>query len=189
VSVSLPDGAGHLSVNNVPVDQVDGDVWLLPGDYVFDAFAGNRWLDSSGEPVTITADDDYQQVDVPGAVASDAFKQEVQRQIDAYLTACMSSTDLEPENCPNSVYAGGDVRNVKWTMDQAPTPDFDSFDGTFPADLSYGEPGQATVTYESDESYGFGAPDWQPQTEQSDLYLSSVTVTQDGDTLTVSIDD
>lgn len=186
VSVSMPDGAGHLSVNNVPVDQLDSDLWMLPGDYVFDAFAGNQWLTSPQEPVTITSDDD-QAVDVPAAVASDAFKQEVQRHVDAYLATCMASTELEPANCPNAAYAGGDVRNVKWTMDQAPTLDFDSFDGTFPADLSYGDPGHATVTYESDESYGFGAPDWQPQGDESDLYLSSVTVTQDGDGLGVSI--
>jgi hypothetical protein len=189
VSVSLPEGAGDLTVNHVAVDRIEDDVWLLPGDYVFDAFAGNRWLESSGEPVTVSAGEDYQYAEVPGAVASDAFREEVQRQIDAYLATCIASTELQPANCPNSAYGGSDVRKVKWTLDQAPTPDFDSFDGTFPADLSYGESGRATVTYEADESYGFGPPDWKPQTEESDLYLSSVTVTENGDSLLVTIDE
>jgi hypothetical protein len=189
VSVSMPDGAGDLSVNGVAIDSIDDDVWLLPGDYDFDAFAGNRWLESPSEPVTVAADEDFQFADVPAAVASDAFRDEVQRQIDAYIADCMASTDLEPDGCPNSAFAGTDVRNVRWTMDEAPTADFDSFDGTFPADLSYGDSGHATVTYEEDESFGFGPRDWQKQTEESDLYLSSITVTQEGDALLVSFDE
>ena len=47
---------------------------------------------------------------------------------------------------------------------------------------------KATVTYESDESYGFGAPEWTKQTEESDLYLSSVTVTEEGGKLAVAIE-
>jgi hypothetical protein len=186
VSLFMPDGAGDLTVNGVTVGQVDDDVWLLPGSYVFDAFAGNQWLESSGEPVTVAADEDFQSAEVPDAVASDAFREEVQRQVDAYLAACMASTELEPDGCPNSGYAGPDVRDVHWTLDQAPTPDFEGFDGTFPADLSYGESGRATVSYEEDQSFGFGPRDWQPQTDESDLYLDSVTVTEDNGTLVVS---
>ena len=189
VSLSAPEGAGNLTVNGVAVDRVDDEVWLLPGDYVFDAFAGNPWLASSGEPITVSAEEDFQFAEIPGAVASDAFREEVQSQVDAYLAECMASTELDPENCPNAAYGGSDVRNVRWTLDEAPTPDFDSFRGTFPADLSYGEVGHATVTYEADQSYGFGPPDWQPQTEESDLYLSSVSVTEEGGTLVVSIED
>ena len=189
VSVSVPDGVGDLTVNGITADWGDGDLWLLPGDYVFDAFAGNPWLKSSGEPITITAGEDFQYAEVPGAVGSDAFREEVQRQIDAYLAKCIASTELEPEKCPNSVYGFGDVRKVKWTLTQAPTPDFANFDGTFPADLGYGESGRATVTYEADQSYGYGPRDWQPETEESDLYLSSVTVTEDGDSLRVTINE
>lgn len=189
VSVSMPEGAEDLTVNGVAVGHVADDVWLLPGTYVFDAFSGNRWLESSGEPVHVAADEEFQFAEVPGAVASEAFRDEVQRQIDAYLADCMAAKELDPPNCPNSTYAGTDVRNVVWTLDQPPTPDFDSFDGTFPADLSYGDSGHATVTYEADESYGFGPRDWQRQTEESDLYLSSVEVTAQGDNLVVSISD
>lgn len=189
VSVTVPDGAGDLTVNGVAVDRIDDEVWLLPGDYVFDAFAGNRWLESSGEPVTVSAEEDYQFAEVPGADASQAFRDEVQRQIDAYLATCMAATVLDPEDCPNSAYGYGDVRKVAWTLVEAPVPDFDGFDGTFPADLSYGESGRAKVTYEADESYGFGPRDWQPQSDESDLYLSSVTVTLDGEDLVVTIGD
>lgn len=189
VSLTMPDGASDLSVNGEAVDSVGDNVWLLPGSYDFDAFSSNKWLESSGEAVTIAVDEDYQYAEVPGAGASDAFREEVQAQIDAYLDACMAATDLEPENCPNSSYAFGDVRGVTWTLEQAPTADFDSFDGTFPADLSYGESGRATVTYEADQSYGYGPRDWQPQTEESDLYLNSVTVTDEGGSLLVSISD
>lgn len=187
VSVSAPENAEDLTVNDVAVGSVEGDVWLLPGDYDIDPFAGNQWLESSGEPVTITAEDGYQYAEVSGAVASEEFRTEVQRQLDDLLAECMASTELEPENCPNSAYAGTDVRNVTWTMTTPPVPDFDSFDGTFPADLSYGDSGQAVVTYESDESYGFGPKDWQPQQEESELYLDSLTVTEEGDGLLVTI--
>jgi len=189
VSIFVPDGAGDLAVNDAAVDRIGDTVWLLPGDYVFDAFAGNPWLESSGDPVTVAAGEDYQYAEVPGAVASDAFREEVQRQIDDYLAECIASTELEPENCPNSAYVGTDVRNVSWTLNQAPAPAFNSFDGTFPADLSYGDSGRATVTYEADQSYGFGPPDWEPQTEESDLYLTSVTVTEDGEDLVVTIEE
>lgn len=187
VSISAPDGDSDVTVNGAAVGRTDKDVWLLPGDYVFDASGGNPWLTSSGEPVTVAADEDFQFAEVPAPVASDAFKAEVQRQVDAYLAACMASTQLEPKNCPNSTFAGPDVRKVMWTMDQAPTVDFSSFDGTFPADLSYGDSGHATVTYEADQSYGFGPRDWQPQTDESDLYLNSVTVTENGSSLVVTI--
>ena len=187
VSLYVPDGARGLTVNDVAVDSVDGDVWLLPGDYVFNAFADNPWLESAGEPITVAADEDYQYAELPGAVASDAFREEVQRQVDSYLATCIAATELDPDGCPNSTYGGSDVRNVVWTLDQAPTPDFEYFDGTFPADLSYGESGHATVTYEADQSYGFGEPDWQPETEESDLYLGSVTVTEDNGDLEVTV--
>jgi hypothetical protein len=187
VSLAMPEGATDLSVNGEAVESVGDNVWLMPGSYDFDAFSGNKWLESSGELVTVALDEDYQYAEVPGAGASNAFREEVQAQIDAYLDACMTSTDLEPENCPNSSYAFGDVRGVTWTLEQAPTADFDSFDGTFPADLGYGESGRATVTYEADQSYGYGPRDWQPQTEETDLYLNSVTVTDDGGSLLVSI--
>ncbi|MGB0101047.1 MAG: hypothetical protein WBP61_12285 [Nocardioides sp.] len=187
VTLAMPDGASDLSVNDEAVDPVDGDVWLLPGSYVFDAFAGNEWLESTGEPVVVAVDEDYQYADVPRATASAAFQEEVQSQIDTYLEACMASTDLEPENCPNAAYAYGDVRGVTWTLDEAPTADVEYFDGTFPADLSYGESGRATVSYEVDESYGYGPRDWQSETEETDLYLSSVTVTDEDGSLVVSI--
>jgi hypothetical protein len=189
VTVSVPDGAGDLTVNGVAVDPVGEDVWLLPGDYVFDAFSNNPWLESSGDPLSVAADEEYQYGEVPGAVASGAFREEVQGQVAAYLAECMASTELDPDDCPNSAYGGTDVRNVVWTLDQSPTPDFEYFDGTFPADLGYGESGHATVTYEADQSYGFGPSDWQPQTEESDLYLSSVTVTEEGGGLLVAISD
>jgi len=189
VTVYVPDASGDLAVNGVEVDPLDGEVWLLPGDYVFDAFAGNPWLETAGDPITVAADEDYQYADLPYPVASDAFREEVQGQVDDYLAECMASTELEPEGCPNAAYEYSEVRNVQWTLVQAPTPDFNSFDGTFPADLSYGESGRATVTYEVDQSYGYGRPDWQEQTEESDLYLSSVTVTESGGELEVTIDE
>lgn len=189
VSVFVPDESEELAVNGVAVDRPDGEVWLLPGDYVFDAYAGNPWLESAGDPVTVVADEDYQFADLPYPTASDAFREEVQGQVDDYLADCMASTELEPENCPNTAYEYSEVRNVEWTLLQAPTPDFSRFDGTFPADLSYGDSGRARVTYEVDQSYGYGAPDWERQTEESDMYLSSVTVTEEDGDLVVTIEE
>jgi hypothetical protein len=165
------------------------NVWLLPGDYVFNAFANNHWLESTGEPFTVAADEDYQYAELPGAVASSAFREEVQRQVDSYIATCIASTELDPDGCPNSAYGGSDVRNVVWTLDQAPTPDFDYFEGTFPADLSYGESGHATVTYETDQSYGFGGARLATRDRGVRPYLSSVTVTEDNGDITVMITD
>ena len=134
VSVFMPDAAGDLTVNEAEVDRVDGDVWLLPGDYVFDAFSGNPWMESSGGPVTVVAGEDYQYAEVPGATASDVFREEVQRQIDDYLAECMASTELEPVDCPNSAYGYGEVRNVTWTLTQAPDTGLRDLRRHLPAD-------------------------------------------------------
>lgn len=188
VSVTMPENGDSLAVNGIDVERVEGDVWLLPGDYAIDPYAGNRWLESTTDQVTVSPGSDFSFLELPEATASDEFVTEVQRQVDAYLSTCMAAVELEPAGCPNSTYGGSEVRNVTWTLQSAPVPDFESFDGTFPADLGYGESGRATVTYELDESYGFGAPDWQPQTEDLDLYLTSVTVTEEDGELVVDIE-
>lgn len=189
VTLTVPESSDGLTINGAEVGQVDDYVWLLPGDYTIDAYAGSPWLESAEDPVTVSAEEEFQFLDVPEATASEAFVAEVQRQVDAYLAGCIAAEELDPDGCPNSAYGGSEVRNVQWTLESAPVPDFSSFRGTFPADLSYGESGRATVTYELDESYGFGRPDWQPQTEESDLYLGSVTVTEQNGELVVDIED
>ena len=189
VSLYVPDGAGDLTVNDVAVDPVGGDVWLLPGDYVFNAFANNQWLESTGEPFTVAADEDYQYAELPGAVASNAFREEVQRQVDSYIATCIASTELDPDGCPNSAYGGSDVRNVVWTLDQAPTPAFEYFDGAFPADLSYGESGHAPSPTRPTGTLRLRRARLATRTEESDLYLSSVTVTEDNGEIMVTITD
>lgn len=48
----------------------------------------------------------------------------------------------------------------------------------------YGTDGSATATYEVDESYGFGAPEWVEETEESRLDFT-VEVDLEGDQLEV----
>lgn len=62
-----------------------------------------------------------------------------------------------------------------------PTISWDGFYGTFPVQLSTDGEGEASVTYEYDESFGFGKPEWTTETETSDLYFNVEVDLVDGE--------
>ena len=159
---------------------------MFPGTYDLNPYGDSHWLKADDSGSVVSPQDSYAYLELPEPNPSDELMEEINSQLDAYLAKCMSSTEVDPDGCPNSTYAGTDVRNVKWTLTQEPTADLSYFDGTFPADLDFSD-ASAEVTYESDESYGFGAPDWTKQSESVDLYLSG-SVDVDGDTVKVSFD-
>jgi hypothetical protein len=102
--------------------------------------------------------------------ASDALVAETSRQVAAALAACEKSTDIEPEGCPFSRFAFGDVRNVKWSI--TADPDYGlsrSFDGTWR--LSGGKAGEATVSYERNASFSQTDPEWKEETDQMQFYV------------------
>lgn len=175
VTVSIPDSSATLAANGVATDVPGGedtDFWLLPGSYVFDPYGASEWLEPATTPTSVPAEDTWGiYAEVGDPAPSDALKEYVDSAVSDLLEECMAATELDPANCPQEAYAySDDQRKVVWTLDSSPTVDWSAFYGSFPADLST-TGGSATVTYESDESYGFGRPDWQKETEQVDLYL------------------
>ena len=117
---------------------------------------------------------------------SDDFKAEVDEQIGTWLDECLASTELDPDGCPQSIYAYGDVRDLAWELTESPTVDYDYFAPSFPMTL-YVSGGSATASYEVDESYGFGPKEWAEETEESSLDFS-IEVDLVGDALEVTTD-
>lgn len=185
---SIYEESGTLTVNGVQVDVEPGaDQWLLPGSYDVDPYADNPFLELDADPTVVE----------PGGYASIAtistpqptqeFRDQLQAQVDAYLEECMTATELEPDGCPQSAFSfGDDPRDVEWTLDQAPDPGEIYLSGEFPETL-YLSDGQASVTFEADESYGFGRPDFQPQEDTSYLAFQA-EVDVDGDELVVTFE-
>lgn len=193
VSVATPEESTSLGVNGVEISVQAGsdeDYWVFPGSYQFDPFLGNEWIAaSSGEPTYVSPDEGFAYAEMPEGEPSEKFTAEVDEQLDAWLEECMSSKELDPPGCPQDAYPFGDnPRKIQWTLTKRPTLSVDYFDGTFPFELSSGDPGEAKVTYEADESYGFGAPDWVKGQETDTLYVSA-TVTESNGELTVEFSD
>lgn len=186
VTVSVPDTSTSVEANGVTVEAAggeDADFWALPGSYVFNPYGDNPWLEASEEPTSVPAADTfgvYAETGQPGP--SDQLREKVDTAIAEWVNGCMEATELSPENCPQDAFGSGDTqRKVVWTLTTMPTVSWDYFDGTFPVSLSSDESGQATVTYEYDASYGYGAPDWTKETEQEDLYVNATVDLVDGE--------
>ncbi|HWJ10678.1 MAG TPA: hypothetical protein VNS46_14970 [Nocardioides sp.] len=186
VTLSVPESSSSVEANGVTVEAAggeDAEFWALPGSYVFDPFADNPWLEPSDERTSVPAADTfgiYAETGQPSP--SDQLRERVDTAIADWVNGCMAATELAPEDCPQDAYGSGDTqRKVVWTLTTMPTVSWDYFDGTFPVDLSSDVTGEATVTYEYDASYGFGAPDWTTETEQQDLYVNVTVDLVDGE--------
>ncbi|NYD57757.1 hypothetical protein BKA08_001995 [Nocardioides marinisabuli] len=185
---SIYEESATLTVNGVQVDVEPGaDQWLLPGSYDVDPYADNPFLELDGEPTVVEPGGYASIASVSTPQPTQEFRDQLQEQVDAYLDECMASTELEPEGCPQSAFSfGDDPRNVEWTLDQAPDLGEIYLSGEFPETL-YLSDGEATATFEADESYGFGRPDYQPQEDTSYLAFQ-VEVDVDGDDLVVTFE-
>lgn len=186
LSIATTSSSG-VSVNGVEVETTDdyGSYAVLPGSYNVDPFAGNEWVEAGASPVKVALGD-YASAEMTEPQPSAAFKEQVDSAMADWLGACMDSTELEPDGCPQSGYAYGDVRNVSWELTTPPTIDYSYFDPTFPMSLSTSD-GEATATYEADDSYGYGPKEWTKETEESSIYFS-VTVNEDGNGLSVDFE-
>lgn len=186
VTLSVPESSSSVEANGVTVEATGGeeaDFWALPGSYVFNPHAGNPWLEAGDERTSVPGADTfgvYAETGQPGP--SDQLRDEVDTAIADWVGACMKATNLSPDDCPQDAFGSGDTqRKVVWTLTTMPTVSWDYFDGTFPVDLSSDVTGEATVTYEYDASYGYGAPDWTKETEQEDLYVNATVDLVDGE--------
>jgi hypothetical protein len=193
-SVDVPLAA--VSVNGVTVPAGQNEVTALGTNISLPAFPGSYSVGLPDSEKHLSVED--QQVVVSGGSlpqapetarltvkASDALVAETSRQVAAALAACEKSTDIEPEGCPFSRFAFGDVRNVKWSI--TADPDYGlsrSFDGTWR--LSGGKAGEATVSYERNASFSKTDPEWEKETDQMQFYVRG-NVSVESDKVLVSL--
>lgn len=170
-----------VSVNGVtvPASQngatgLDTNISLpaFPGSYSVGLPDSEKYLSADDEQVVISGGSLPQAPETARLTvkASEALVQETSRQVAAALAACEKSTDIEPEGCPFSWFAFGDVRNVKWSV--TTDPDYGltrSFDGTWR--LSGGKAGEATVSYERNASFSKTDPEWEKETDEVQFYV------------------
>lgn len=176
VTVSVPESSTALEANGVvlPGGGVGGDVdfWALPGSYTFNPYGDSKWLESGDARTVVPASESYgiyAEVDDPQP--STELKEHVDSAIAEWVNGCMAVTELDPADCPQNAYPSGDKqRKVAWTLGTMPTVSWDNFYGAFPVSL-YSDSGEATLTFEYDASYGFGAAEWTEESEDVSLYI------------------
>lgn len=177
VTVPVPESSTSLRANGVAVDVPGGDIdlWALPGSYAFDPYGESPWLESGSTRTTVPAQDTwgtYAEIDEPQP--SSALLERVDTALTEWIEGCMAATTLSPPDCPQNAFASGDEqRKVSWELTRAPTFSWTGFDGTFPAELTSEESGEAVVRYEYDASYGFGAPEWTTESDEVSLYVNA----------------
>lgn len=151
---------------------------VYPGTYTITASESKYF---SSNTVTVnTLDGGYAYLE---AEATSTLTEELQSAIDSKLQECVASTSTEPDGCPFSLYAYNEerYRNVKWTLVQVPTVDCVYLEsGMFSTDYD----GEVDVTYE----YQGWDGEWDPE-EDSDTFSMSGSLTIDGDSLTVTVDE
>ncbi|WP_435771417.1 hypothetical protein [Nocardioides sp. SYSU DS0651] len=176
LTVSMPETSSSLEVNGVSITATGGrdvDLWALPGSYAVNPYGDSKWLEPTDTRTTVPASSFGVYAEIESPAPSAALTSHVDAEIETWLNECMAATELDPPgDCPQDAIGYGDEqRNITWTLTTPPTVSWEGFDGTFPATLSSESEGQATVTYEYDESYGFGAPQWTTETEEDSIYL------------------
>lgn len=176
VTVSVPEQSTSLEVNDtaIPVDAgEDLDLWALPGSYSFNPYADSRWLEPAESVTTVPGASYGVYAEIGSPQPSQELTEHVQTEMESWVEECLAATVVDPPDCPQEVFASGDAqRNVVWELDSMPTLTWDYFDGTFPATLSHAGDGEASASYEYDASYGFGAPEWTEETDDSSLSFS-----------------
>ena len=155
----------------------------LPGEYTVELPSSEKYLTAQKSTALVTIGDAQAPATARLKVdASDALKSEALAQIDAYLAECVKSTEAEPANCPLNTYASSRYsRNFHWTLTTKPTFTMgkDPY-GSSPWRITTQTPGKATVTYEKDNSYGFGTADWKPATDTTSVSMSANVDVEDG---------
>ena len=184
-----------LLINGQPVDVNLSDSRsvtypALPGEYTVELPSSEKYLTAPKLTTMVTIGT----VSTSSAAslkveASEALKTEVMAQIDAYLAECVKSTEARPANCPlNSYSSSRYTKNFRWALTTKPTFVVSKGYGETPWRVRTSNPGKATVTYEKDNSYGFGTPDWKTTTDTTSVSLSA-NISMDGGKVKVSFND
>jgi hypothetical protein len=119
-------------------------------------------------------------VEVVPTIKSGA-RDEIDRQVQSYLTECAKNTMLAPPNCPFSSYGSYDqVRNVRWKIVKTPqyTVERDLYSGQVV--VRSVDSGEAEVT--GTGTYSFSTSSY--PFDYTDTFSVSGTVVASGDTLT-----
>jgi hypothetical protein len=192
VYLAAPEGAASVTVNGRALGETppggEAAYWALPGSYEVDPYADDPWIEGAATRTVVSADPySSTYAELPEPEPSDALMDEVDAALDEWLAGCMASTELEPDDCPQSAYPWyDDVRDVEWELVDRPTLSASYFDGSFPMELSADDTGLARVTYEGRDSW-LGDRRWDRESETSDLYVDA-TVDLVGDEVEVSFD-
>ncbi|WP_314192221.1 hypothetical protein [uncultured Arthrobacter sp.] len=193
VIISADAPLAAVSVNGITVtaDQNDASAYgtnislpAFPGSYSVGLPDSEKYLSVEDQHVMVSGGALLQAPETARLTvkASDALVAETSRQVAAALDACEKSTDIEPEGCPFSGFAFGEIRNVKWSV----TADADygltqSFDGTWR--LSGGKAGEATVSYERNASFSKANPEWEKETDKVQFYVRGNVSVESGKVL------
>ncbi|MGO4237949.1 hypothetical protein [Pseudarthrobacter sp. YAF2] len=155
----------------------------LPGEYTVELPSSEKYLTAQKSTALVTIGAAQAPPTASLKVdASDALKSEAMAQIDAYLAECVKSTEAEPANCPLDNYSSSRYsRNFHWTLTTKPTFSMskDPY-GSSPWRIRTQTPGKATVSYERDNSYGFGTAEWKPATDTTSVSMSASVSLEDG---------
>lgn len=110
VPVPFPEGAHEVTVAAFP----GAYSVALPEHPLFTAAEATLYA-----PGVVSEDFDPTVEIIPAITPTG--RDEVERQVRAYLDACADRTELAPEDCPFSMFTYGDVRSVRWQIDRYPT--------------------------------------------------------------------
>ncbi|ALV43228.1 hypothetical protein AU252_20395 [Pseudarthrobacter sulfonivorans] len=155
----------------------------LPGEYTVELPSSEKYL-TAPKSTTLVVIGGAQ---APPAAslkveASEALKSEVMAQVDAHLADCVKSTEAQPANCPLNNYSSSRYsRNFHWALTTKPKFSLskDPY-GSSPWRLRTQTPGKATVSYERDNSYGFGIAGWKPTTDTISVSMSAGVTLEGG---------
>lgn len=168
----------------------------LPGDYSFIPAADSKYVTYGDEIKAEVRVDGSGGQDSPISFEpqyTDALEEDVTTAVNAKLDECATSTEFDPEGCPFSYSTFDDeedYRGASWSIDDYPSysvsADYDSEDGLRFDTVDRGE---ATVDYEHNTEYDDDEPaDWESEDSQSGFSVSG-SVSIDGDSVSVELDD
>jgi hypothetical protein len=177
ISLDLPETATSIIVNGVDVaiDPADLEYGYLslpafPGEYVVELGDTTEFLAAEAQSTYVSAGMELSPDPLSFALEpTQAFTDEVGKQIDDLVASCAAEGLIESDDCPLSWYAFGDVTNVVWTVVEPATFEIADY-GVDEWYVETDDRGVANLTYTRDTTYS-------EPTDESDEVEYTVTGT------------
>jgi hypothetical protein len=179
VDVQLSSGISSLDVNGAQIalssaTQKAGELAIpaLPGRYTVGLGGSGKYLTATAKSATVGISAGSSSLLAPGATVTltakptQAFKDAVNSQVAAYLSACAAQATLAPANCPFEEYGFGQESAVHWTISAMPTLSLEAGDDGKWA-VSTATAGDALVTYRD----SFFGTDVESESDDDSIYL------------------